>query len=185
MERCIRWVGLWHTRWFQYPWTEASAEWSISVKEMVSILWGCFVWGNDWTGGVVQWNSDNLAVVKVINHGSAKDTYLAHLLRCIHFAEAKCNFTLMARHAQGVTNDKADDLSRNHLSSFLSKVPEADNRPTWIPLWLEQLGSVIGEWTNKTWGRWLSKTPTRVARPFHQMRLLLGAELLYNILCRR
>ena len=35
-----------------------------------------------------------------------------------------------------MANDKADDLSSNRLSSFLSKVPEADNLPTWIPPWL-------------------------------------------------
>jgi hypothetical protein len=54
-----------------------------------------------------------------------------------------------------MANDKADDLSSNRLSSFLSKVPEADDRPTQIPPWLEQLGTVTGEWTNKTWVRWL------------------------------
>ena len=145
----------WHTRWFQYPWTEVSTEWSIAVKEMVPVMWGCFVWGSEWVRGVVQWSCDNLAVVEVINRGCSKDEHLAHLLRCIHFAEAKFNFTLVARHVEGVANDKADDLSRNRLSSFLSKVSEADDRPTQIPPWLEQLGAVTGEWTNKTWVRWL------------------------------
>ena len=60
----------------------------------------------------------------------------------------------MARHIAGV-DDRADDLSRNRLSSFRSKVPEADDDPTVIPLWLQQLGWVPGEWTNKTWVRWL------------------------------
>eukprot|EP00731_Ephydatia_muelleri_P012479 Em0006g1373a len=143
----------WHTRWFQYPWTEVSTEWSIAVKEMVPVMWGCFVWGSEWVRGVVQWSCDNLAVVEVINRGCSKDEHLAHLLRCIHFAEAKFNFTLVARHVEGVANDKADDLSRNRLSSFLSKVSEAVDRPTQIPPWLEQLGAVTGEWTNKTWLR--------------------------------
>ncbi|KAL5477312.1 hypothetical protein EMCRGX_G024096 [Ephydatia muelleri] len=146
----------WHTRWFQYPWTEVSTEWSIAVKEMVPVMWGCFVWGSEWVRGVVQWSCDNLAVVEVINRGCSKDEHLAHLLRCIHFAEAKFNFTLVARHVEGVANDKADDLSRNRLSSFLSKVSEADDRPTQIPPWLEQLGAVTGEWTNKTWNRYLT-----------------------------
>jgi len=145
----------WQTRWFQYPWTESHMEWSIAGKEMIPVMWGCYVWGKEWKNGVVQWNCDNIAVVEVINRGSAKDIHLAHLLRCIHFAEAKHNFMLVAQHVQGVTNDKADDLSRNHLSSFLSKVPEADSQPTAIAPWLMQLGTVAGDWTNKTWVRWL------------------------------
>ena len=134
----------WHARWFQYPWTEVSTGWSIAVKEMVPVMWGCFVWDSEWKRGVVQWSCDNLTVVEVINRGCSKDEHLAHLLRCIHFADAKYNFMLVARHVQGVANDKADDLSRNRLSSFLSKVPEADSRPTLIPSWLEQLGTVTG-----------------------------------------
>ena len=106
----------WRTRWFQYPWTESGIEWSIAVKEMIPVMWGCFVWGEEWKNGVVQWNCDNIAVVEVINRGSTKDTHLAHLLRCIHFAEAKHNFMLVAQHVQGVTNDKAVDLSPLFLS---------------------------------------------------------------------
>ena len=132
----------------------------------------------------MQWSCDNLAVVEVINRGCSKDEHLAHLLRCIHFTEAKFNFTLVARHVEGVANDKADDLSRNRLSSFLSKVPEADNRPTQIPPWLEQLGTVTGEWTNKTWVRWLRDSFVSPS-PLPLTRLLFRAEPLLNILFRR
>ena len=145
----------WGSRWLQFPWSEEARGWSISVKEMVPVMWGCFVWGERWRGGVVRWNCDNLAVVEVITRGSSKDGHLSHILRCIHFAEAKYSFTLVANHVAGVDNDKADDLSRNRLSSFLSKVPEADGYPTVVPQWLQQLGWVSGEWTNKTWVRWL------------------------------
>lgn len=145
----------WGSRWLQVPCTGETSEWSISVKEFVPIMWGCFVWGVRWRGGVVCWNCDNRAVVDVINHGNSKDVHLSHILRCIHFAEAKHSFTLVAQHIAGVDNDRADDMSRNRLSSFRSKVPEADDDPTVIPPWLQQLGWVPGEWTNKTWVRWL------------------------------
>ena len=145
----------WGSRWLQFPWSEEARGWPISVKEMVPVMWGCFVWGECWRGGVVRWNCDNLAVVEVITRGSSKDGHLSHILRCIHFAEAKYSFTLVANHVAGVDNDKADDLSRNRLSSFLSKVSEADGYPTVVPQWLQQLGWVSGEWTNKTWVRWL------------------------------
>ena len=105
-------------------------------------MWGCFVWGECWRGGVICWNCDNLTVVEVITRGSSKDGHLSHIPRCIHFAEAKYNFTLVANHVAGVDNDKADDLSRNQLSSFLSKVPEAGSYPTVVPQRLKQLGWV-------------------------------------------
>ena len=45
--------------------------------------------------------------------------------------------------------------STYRLSSFLSKVPEADSQPTAIAPWVMQLGTVAGDWTDKTWVRWL------------------------------
>ena len=92
----------WGSRWLQFPWPEEAQGWSISVKEMVPVMWGCFVWGECWRGGVIRWNCDNLAVVEVITRGSSKDGHLSHILRCIHFAEAKFSFTLVANHVAGV-----------------------------------------------------------------------------------
>eukprot|EP00731_Ephydatia_muelleri_P015118 Em0008g838a len=66
----------WGSRWLQFPWSEEARGWSISVKEMVPVMWGCFVWGECWRGGVVRWNCDNLAVVEVITRGSSKDGHL-------------------------------------------------------------------------------------------------------------
>ena len=43
-------------------------------------------------GGVVCWNCDHPAVVEVITRDSSKDGRLSHILRCIHFAEAKSNW---------------------------------------------------------------------------------------------
>ena len=90
--------------------------------------------------GIVRWSCDNCAVVEVIPHGSLKDKHLFYIFRCIHFAEVKYSFTLVAHHIARVDNDRADDLSHNRLSSFLSKVPEAVDYPMVIPLWQQQLG---------------------------------------------
>ena len=58
VERRVDWqLGLrsilGYTRWLQIPWTGETSDWSISVKEFVPIMWGCFVWGVHWRGGVV------------------------------------------------------------------------------------------------------------------------------------
>ena len=54
-----------------------------------------------------------------------------HLL--IFFIEADKGFSLSVVHVRGVANDLADDLSRDRLTSFLSKVPTAEQLPTPLP----------------------------------------------------
>ena len=49
-------------------------------------------------------------------------------------------------------NDLADDLSRNKLQSFLSKVPQADHAQT--PISLQLLALLLdqqADWTSPTW----------------------------------
>ena len=114
----------------------------------------CFIWGRNWRGSVVCCNCDNQAVVEVINSGSAKDAHLSHLLRCVHYAEATCQFKLVAHHVAGAGNDRADDLSRGRLSSFLSKVPSAVDHPTPIPTELLWLAGQRVDWTSEDWSKW-------------------------------
>ncbi len=67
---------------------------------------------------------DSAAVVSVINTGAAKDTLLAHLLRCLFFLEAKYLFQAVAAHVPGVQNTLADGLSRDHMLYSLLRVYE-------------------------------------------------------------
>ena len=56
-----------------------------------------------------------------------------HLLRCL-FLEAHFQFEVVAAYLPGIHNSLADDLSRNRLLSFRSKVPSADPLPAPMPL---------------------------------------------------
>ena len=53
-----------------------------------------------------------------------------HMLCSLFFFEASLGFILSAKHIPGSQNDIADDLSKNRLSSFFTKVPYADVLPT-------------------------------------------------------
>jgi len=80
-----------------------------------------------------------------------------HLLRCLFFLEATYQFELTAAHVAGKDNQLADDLSRNQLSSFRSKVPQADQDPSSIPVDLPRLLFHELDWTSPTWTRlWTS-----------------------------
>jgi len=82
--------------------------------------------------GVVS-NCDNQAVVAVLNSQYSREKDLMQLLRCLFFLEAHFQFQLSAYHLPGILNDSADDLSRNHLSSFQTKMPMADTYHSSIP----------------------------------------------------
>ena len=85
---------------------------------------------------------------------TSKNPELAHLLRCLFFIEAERGFSLSVVHIAGVANDRADDLSRDKLSSFLLKVPKADRLPTPLPpSLLELLLDTHGTWISPDWTR--------------------------------
>ena len=82
---------------------------------------------------VVHVHSDNEAVVAVLNSGYSKDEQLMHLVRCLFFVLAAWDILLYACHIPGVRNSVADAISRDKISLFFSKVPDASPHPTTVP----------------------------------------------------
>ena len=84
-----------------------------------------------------------------------------HLLHCLFFLEASFQFELVARHIPGSHNSIADDLSRNRLSAFFSKVPQACKEPTPVPPRLPQVFLDPSlDWTSPDWTQLFSSTVT-------------------------
>jgi hypothetical protein len=75
-----------------------------------------------------------------------------HLLRCLVFVEATHKCFIHPTYIDTKANHLADDLSRDNLSSFLSKVPEADQQPTPVsqPL-LDLLLDPTADWISPRW----------------------------------
>ena len=148
--------GAWCKRlWFNLQWPEVARDLSITVKELLPILIASALWGHQWARHKVQCQCDNEAVVAVLASRTSKQPHLMHLLRCLFFIEACYDLEVTCVHIPGVDNDLADDLSRNRVSAFLSKVPEASQQPTYIPkpllnLLLDpQLDWLSPHWTNR------------------------------------
>lgn len=75
-----------------------------------------------------------------------------HLLRCLVFVEAHLGFYFQPAYINTKANHLADDLSRNNLSSFLSKVPEANPQPTPLPVpLLDLLLDQRADWISPLW----------------------------------
>jgi hypothetical protein len=145
--------GAWCDKlWFQLKWDSVTTQKHIAVKELIPILIAAFIWGPLWHGKRVTSNCDNSAVVAVLNSRYSRETHLMQLLRCLFFVEASYQFYLSASHIPGRLNDCADDLSRNRLSAFQAKMPDA--QPYSIPIpssllqWLLQPKET---WTSPSW----------------------------------
>ena len=75
-----------------------------------------------------------------------------HMLHSLFFFEASLGFILSPKHIPRSQNDIADALSKNRLSSFFTKVPQADALPMAIP---PELPSLLMnqqlDWASRSW----------------------------------
>ena len=145
--------GAWcECQWFQLQWDQQSERKQIAVKELLPVIIAAAIWGHSWSGKSVVTNCDNQAVVTVLNSRYSREKDIMQLLRCLFFLEAHFQFQLSATHLPGALNERADDLSRNRLSSFHDKMPEAAPYPSPIPpsllQWLLDPGL---SWTSPVW----------------------------------
>ncbi len=93
---------------------------TIMVNELVPIVVAAAVWGARWSSHVVLAQSDNMAVVEVLNHGYCRDADIMHLMRCLFFIRAHHNYTIFATHVKGhlLLIEKPDWTSANWSSLF-------------------------------------------------------------------
>ena len=145
--------GAWYgTSWFQHPWSDEAQDQNIATKELFPIVMAAAVWSHQWQKHIITWHCINTAVVAVLNTCSCRDRHLMHLLKYLFFYKAYWQFKMQGRHIAGSCNDRANDLSRNNLPVFLSKVPVANSNPTQIPLALPRLLlSQELDWISATW----------------------------------
>ena len=138
-------------QWWQFQWPDR-VEQSITFKELFAVVVAASVWGKRWHGRRVLVHCDNEAAVHMLASRSSRDAQLNHLLRCLFFIEAEFNFALSGTHIAGVDNHLADDLSRDKLSCFLSKLPQAHTLPSPIPKPLTTaLLDTHATWTSPSW----------------------------------
>ncbi len=138
--------------WLQYQWPATMETCHIAIKEMIPVVFAAALWGRTWSTKSVRFQSDNSAVVALVNNGSSMDDYLMHLMRCLAFIMAKYNFVVSATHVRGVDNKLADALSRNKLTEFLSNYPQAQLAATRVPPELVELLLLSKpDWTSPAW----------------------------------
>ena len=154
------WGGgaVWDNQWFQIEWARFPEfmNTAIAAKELLPVVVAVVVWGWKWTGRVVLCRCDNQAVVSVIRGGYCKDPAMAHMLRCLFFAEAMFSVRLVARHIPGRDNIAADSVSRNNLDRLFLSRPQAERNPVQVPEGVVKQLVSQQQWTSHTWKNWLA-----------------------------
>ena len=123
---CGAWYG---SCWFQVQWDDTSRPLLILVKELLPIVLACELWGPLWTNQQILCCCDNQAVVASLRSRTSKHGHCMHMLRALAFVEAHHRFILRTVYIDMVSNHLADDLSCDNMSSFLSKVSQANRLP--------------------------------------------------------
>ena len=136
--------------WFNLRWPQEWASVDIAVKELIPVVMAAGLWGPVWAGHHVQFHTDNMAVVAVIQNLNAKDTRLGHLLRCLYFYAAYYCFNFSAAHIPGIQNTAADALSRGDLSRFHSLFPQVREH-TVPPELVSPLLQPAPDWNSHVW----------------------------------
>ena len=135
-------------------WDQRVVALQIMVKELIPIVLACAVWGPQWYHHRVRCLCDNQAVVAALYSRTCRDSHCMHLLRALAFVEAQHAFHLQPEYIDTGANHLADDLSRNHLPSFMAKISGADRQPTLLPPpLLTLLLDPRQDWTSPLWLR--------------------------------
>ena len=143
--------GFVEEHWFQYRWREHHQAISIASKELIPVVISAAIFGRHWSGRLVNFRVDNLAVIQVIQATYSRDTHLMHLIRLLALFTAHFNFWFNATHVMRKENTFADALSRNNADLFLSQMPHMNQHPTAIPLQLPGLLTQNITWTCTSW----------------------------------
>ena len=110
--------------WFALRWPDLPELPDITVLELIPIVLAACVWGKSWSQQKILLQCANMAVVKVLQSSTAKDSHLRYMT---YFA-VKFNFS--AIHIEGKHNRGPDCLSRFRLQAFKQLYPYAEEEPT-------------------------------------------------------
>ena len=103
----------------------------ITLLELYPIVLSLNLWGEKIRNRNIEFHTDNMALVSIINSTSSSKETIMILVRILVSTMLRFNFTFRAVHIPGVHNDLADALSRLQVGRTLH--PGACPIPAHIP----------------------------------------------------
>ena len=75
--------------WFNLlQWSANMQKFPIAVKELFPVVIAAAIYGNQWSGKLVLFRVDNMAVVEVLKATHSREPYLMHFIRILVFFAA-------------------------------------------------------------------------------------------------
>ena len=119
--------------WLHGTWPAEWEGYDITFLELYPIVLSAHLWGTLLSNRTIEFHTDNMALVSIINTTSSKKPHIMALVRSLVSSMLKFNFVFYAIHIPGVLNVRADALSRQQIGRFWKEHPSANVRPTTIP----------------------------------------------------
>jgi hypothetical protein len=120
------------THWFQGKWNDWWRQQNITLLELYPIVMALETWVDCFSNKQVLIQTDNMALVSILNKQTAKEPLVMVLIRRLVMCCLKNNVFVRAQHLPGWDNGVADSLSRFQMMRFRKLSPGADLRPTGI-----------------------------------------------------
>ena len=121
------------SKWFSGLWPTDCTKINIAILEIYPILLAFKLWGYRLSNKCILLNSDNMAVVHILNTFTSKDKSIMSILRAIVIELMINNILIKAVHILGKNNICSDLLSRDQVPKALQLYPHLDKIPTPIP----------------------------------------------------
>ena len=129
----IGYGGYFGSRWFAGKWPASCLGLNIALLEIYPICLAIKLWSHNLANKCIILNSDNMAVVHVLNNFTSKDLDILTLLRVIVLQCMFHNILIRAKHIPGARNICADLLSRDRVPQALSLYPHLQEQPVSVP----------------------------------------------------
>ena len=129
----IGYGGFFGHRWFSGRWSPQDKNYNIALLELFPICVAIKLWGPALANKCIQINSDNIAVVHILNSSTSKDPLLMSLLRILILDCMTFNLFIQSQHIPGQFNTVADMISRGKEAQALQLYPHLSKEPEVIP----------------------------------------------------
>ena len=105
--------------WLYGTWPEDWRAYDITFLELYPIVLSSILWGGRFSNRIIEFHTDNLALVSIINKCSSRKPHIMLLVRALVKSMLCFNFFVFyAIHIPGVQNVLADALSHDQIGLF-------------------------------------------------------------------
>ena len=119
--------------WLHDTWPDEWLHFDISFLELFPIVLSAHLWGHRLSNRTVEFHTDNIALVSILNNSYSSKPHIMSLVRALVATILKFNFIFRALHIPGVENEQADALSCQQIGQFKRLQPYANPFPVTIP----------------------------------------------------